>query len=373
MSTIKNYPFYMRATFVLLALVLTAVILYLGQHIIFPVLLAMLFSILLSPLVARFNKKLRFPYALAVAVSVILNIVVISGIVFFVSWQIGDIANDWVKINNNLSIHYHNIQHWIKQSFHVSYSEQNKYIKQITKESLTNSTANVGTTISSFTDVLMNLILIPIYTFLFLLYKSLFVNFLYKLFSKEHHDKLKDILSNVKLAIHSFLIGLIAEMWIVATLTSIGYMIVGVQYALLLGVITGILNLIPYIGITIAAVLSIFATLTGSTDLSLILGVIIVNGIVQFFDNNILVPMVVSSKVKINAFVSIISIIIGGAIAGVAGMFMAIPMLAIIKVIFDRIDFLEPWGYLMGDNLPANQKTVKIKIPFFKKRKSSEK
>ena len=115
MSTIKNYPFYMRATFVLLALVLTAVILYLVQHIIFPVLWAMLFSILLSPLVARFNKKLRFPYALAVAVSVILNIVVISGIVFFVSWQIGDIANDWVKINNNLSIHYHNIQYYFRK------------------------------------------------------------------------------------------------------------------------------------------------------------------------------------------------------------------------------------------------------------------
>ncbi len=363
----------MQATFVLFALVLITIILYVGQNIIFPVLLAMLFSILLSPLVGRFNKKLRFPYVVSVAVSLFLSIIFISGIVFFVSWQIGDIANDWVKINTNLSIHYHNIQYWIKQRFHVSYSEQNKYINQVTKDSLINSTANVGTTISSFTDVLMNLILIPIYTFLFLLYKDLFVRFLYKLFSKEHHNKLKDILTHVKLAIHSFLIGLLTEMAIVASLTSIGYMILGVQYALLLGVITGILNLIPYIGITIAAILSIFATLTGSTDLSLIFGVMLVNAIVQFFDNNILVPMVVSSKVKINAFVSIISIIIGGAIAGVAGMFMAIPLLAIIKVIFDRIGFLEPWGYLMGDNLPVNQKVVKIKIPFFKSKKYSKK
>jgi predicted PurR-regulated permease PerM len=80
------------------------------------------------------------------------------------------------------------------------------------------------------------------------------------------------------------------------------------------------------------------------------------------------VPLVVSSKVKINAFVSLVSIITGGAIGGVAGMFLAIPLIAVIKVVFDRIDFLEPWGFVMGDNLPKNNKVVKIKIPFWGKK-----
>jgi predicted PurR-regulated permease PerM len=133
-------------------------------------------------------------------------------------------------------------------------------------------------------------------------------------------------------------------------------------------VITGILNLIPYVGITLAGLLSILATLSGSTDLSIIAGVLVVNVIVQFFDNNILVPLVVSSKVKINAFVSLVSIITGGAIGGVAGMFLAIPLIALLKVVFDRIDFLEPWGFVMGDNLPKNNKVVKIKIPFWGKK-----
>jgi hypothetical protein len=76
--------------------------------------------------------------------------------------------------------------------------------------------------------------------------------------------------------------------------------------------------------------------------------------VVQIIDNNILVPLIINTKVQINAFVSIVGIIIGGGIAGVAGMFLAIPILAILKIIFDRIESLEPWGYFMGDNVPKN-------------------
>ena len=128
---------------------------------------------------------------------------------------------------------------------------------------------------------------------------------------------------------------------------------------------TGLLNLIPYIGIMIAAVFSIAASLSGSPDVSIILGVVIVNIIVQFIDNNLLVPMIVSSKVEINALVSIVGIIIGGAIAGIAGMFLAIPMIAILKVIFDRISPLEPWGYLMGDDLPKTWRWRNLKFPLY--------
>lgn len=369
----KDYPFYMKSAFILISVSIIILILYVGQHVIFPVLLALLFAILLRPVVNFFRIKLRFPNVLAISFTVLLALVFIASVVLFVSWQIGDIANDWNKIKLNVNTHFHNIQHWIKKQFKISYSDQDKYLKQATKDSLNRGGSSVGSTLSSFTDALMNVILIPIYTFLFLIYENLFVGFLYKLFTKEHHEKLKDILLNVKLAIHSYLTGLLTEMAIVATLTSVGYMIVGVQYALLLGVITGVLNLIPYVGITLAGLLSIIATLSGSTDLSIVVGVLAVNIIVQFFDNNILVPLVVSSKVKINAFVSLLSIIVGGAIGGVAGMFLAIPLIAIIKVIFDRVEFLKPWGFVMGDNLPSTTKKVKLKFPFFKGSKTGNK
>jgi hypothetical protein len=104
----------------------------------------------------------------------------------------------------------------------------------------------------------------------------------------------------------------------------------------------------------------------------MVIGVVVVNIVVQLIDNNVLGPMIVNSKVEINAFVSIIGIIIGGMLAGISGMFLAIPIIAVLKVIFDRIPELEPWGYLMGDDLPKTYVWKKIKLPRYDYDNSSD-
>jgi predicted PurR-regulated permease PerM len=187
---------------------------------------------------------------------------------------------------------------------------------------------------------------------LFLIYKEHFKLFLAKLISKENHSVLKDILSQIKVSINNYIVSLIIEMIVVSVLTGLGLWIIGIKYFILLGLITGILNLIPYIGILVAGIITVLASLTGSAEISMILGILIVNIIVQFIDNNLLVPLIINTKVEINAFVSIMGIIVGGAAAGISGMFLAIPLLAILKIIFDRIESLEPWGYLMGNHIP---------------------
>ncbi|MFY9311084.1 MAG: AI-2E family transporter [Bacteroidia bacterium] len=358
-----KYPFYVKLGLVLLSLSLIVGFIYVGQQVLVPIMLALLFAILLRPVVNFLNTKIRLPHVIAVIISVVLFLLFIAGIVFFVSWQVGDMASDWDKIKNNILTHYHTIQRWISQHLNISYNEQQKYIEQASKDSFSKSGNIMGSTLSSFTGALLSMILVPIYTFLFLLYRNLFITFLTKLVSEENQGKLQDILMHVKVAIQSYVVGLLIEFGIVSTLTSIGLMIVGVEYAILLGVITGLLNLIPYIGILIAGLISILASLTSSTDLSLIIGVIVVNSVVQLLDNNIIIPMIVSSKVRINAFVSIAGVIIGGAIGGVAGMFLSIPIIAILKVVFDRIEELEPWGFLMGDDLPKTYEWGKIKLP----------
>lgn len=327
--------------------------------------MAILFSILLRPIMLFLKAKLRFPHILAVIVSVLLFVTLIIGIITFLSWQISDFVSDWDKIQTNIKIHIANIQMYVRDHFNISTKEQEEYINSATSDSLKSGKEMLGSTLMSFTDTLFNLALVPIYMFLLLLYRTHFIKFMCKLFKPQHHEKLQDILGNVKIAVKSYLVGLSIQLISVATLTSIGLSIVGVKYAILLGVITGILNLIPYVGIMFAYVISIFASLTGSPDLSLVIGVLIVNAVVQFIDNNILVPMVVSSKVEINAFVSIVGIIIGGSLAGVAGMFLAIPLIAILKVIFDRIDGLQAWGYLMGDDLPKTYEWRHIRLPLY--------
>jgi len=359
-----EFPFYARLAFILISLSIIFTFMYFAQGILMPILLAMLFAILLRPVVYFFNRRLRFPHVIAVMIAVVIFVMVIAGLIFFVSWKVSDMASDLDQIKSNLNIHYHNIQHWIKQKFNISYIQQERYLQQAKKENI-HGTEIIGTTMSSFTDFLLNFVLIPIYIFLFLLYRNLFLQFLSKLFKAEHQHKLREILSQIKTAIQSYLVGLLTEVFIVSTLTSIGFMIIGMHYPILLGVITGVLNMIPYIGILVAGCISILATLTSTAEVSVIIGVVVVNALVQLIDNNLLVPMVVSSKVKINAFVSIVAIIIGGALGGVAGMFLAIPFIAILKVVFDRIEAFEPWGFLMGDDLPKVYEWGGIKLTHY--------
>jgi predicted PurR-regulated permease PerM len=275
-----------------------------------------------------------------------------------------EIANDWDTIKRNFMIHLHNIQEMVRQRFDLTELEQKDIIDDATKDSMGGSSL-ISSTLVSFTDTLVNMMLIPIYTFLLLLYRTHFMKFFAKLIGSKHHDVLHDIMCKVKVSVQSYITGLMIQMISVSVLTTTGFMIIGLEYAILLGVITGILNLIPYIGILTAGVLSMVISLTTSPDISIMLGVVIVIAVTQLIDNNLLVPLIVSSKVQINAFVSILGIIVGGAVAGVAGMFLAIPTIAILKVIFDRVAPLQPWGYLMSDDLPKTYRWGKIKLPLY--------
>ncbi|MEO8534014.1 MAG: AI-2E family transporter [Flavobacterium sp.] len=345
-------PFYAKLSLILVSLICFAFIFCTGKDIITPVLMAFLFAVLLLPIFTFLNTRLKFPRYLAAILCVILFASCIIGILLFISYEVTDMANDFATIKKNANAFIVDIHKFIKDNFNVSIGEQKKYIDTVTKDSVKNGNATLGSAIISISDLLLDCTIIPIYTFLFLLYKDHFILFLAKLISRENHSALKDILSQIKLSINNYIVSLILEMIVVSVLTSLGLWIIGVKYFILLGLITGILNLIPYIGITAAGIITILASLTGSAETSIILGILIVNLIVQLIDNNVLVPLIINSKVEINAFVSIMGIIIGGAAAGISGMFLAIPLLAILKIIFDRIESLEPWGYLMGNHMP---------------------
>ena len=147
------------------------------------------------------------------------------------------------------------------------------------------------------------------------------------------------------------MIGLTIEMAIITAINTIGFLIVGIKYALFLGLLAAILNLIPYVGMLIASIFCMLVTLTSSSNLTDVIWVLVVLSVVQFFDNNIIMPKVVGSKVKINALITIIGVVVGGALCGLSGMFLSIPIIAILKVIFDRVEGLEPWGRILGDEV----------------------
>ena len=176
------------------------------------------------------------------------------------------------------------------------------------------------------------------------------------LFAEENSKQVSDILNQTKTAIQSYMVGLLLEALVVAALNSTALLILGVKYAVLLGVIGAILNMIPYIGGLIAIALPLLIATVTKDGYSTQLGIIIAYLVIQFIDNNFLIPKIVSSKVQINALVSIVVVLLGAALWGVAGMFLCIPFVAILKIICDRVNGLKPLGKLLGDEIPTKHK-----------------
>ena len=179
------------------------------------------------------------------------------------------------------------------------------------------------------------------------------IEFIHRVFVSQNQERVSSIISETKTVIHKYLTGLIIEAVIVACLNIIVLLFLGIEYAILLGILGALLNVIPYIGGLVAVALPMMVALATKTTSLYALYVLIFYYIIQLIDNNLIVPLIVSSKVKINALFAIIVVIAGNALWGVSGMFLSIPLLAVVKVIFDHIEPLKPWGFLLGDTLPT--------------------
>lgn len=348
---VKKYPFYIRSTVILFGIILLFYSLIYLRDILVPVSFAVIFAILLNPLVNRFRKS-GMSHVFSILFTMLIAIIVFCSILYFLSSQIIGFGDNLPLIKSKFSSILHQLQEWVHAKFGMTINKQ----VQLINEAMNNSKAMLGQTVGTALGTLTVVLLLPVYIFLLLLYKTLILNFLYEVFSEENTKQVEDILNQTKTAIQSYMVGLLLEALIVAILNSIALMILRVDYAILLGVIGAILNMIPYIGGIIAITLPVLIATITKDGFSTQIGVIIAYGIIQFIDNNILVPRIVSSKMQINALFSILVVLLGGALWGVSGMFLSIPAVAILKIIFDRIDDLKPWGKLLGDEVPTRHK-----------------
>jgi predicted PurR-regulated permease PerM len=194
-----------------------------------------------------------------------------------------------------------------------------------------------------------------------LYYKPLLLEFIHKLFKTEHHAAVTEVLSSTKKITQSYLIGLLFEMIIMATLQSVALLIIGIEYAIILGITGALVNIIPYIGGIVSILLPMIIAYVTKDTLTYPVLVFISYIFIQFIDNQYIIPKIVASRVQINALISVIVVLVGGAIWGIPGMFLSIPLTAIVKVIFDHIQPLKPWGFLLGNIVPTSSKFSFIK------------
>jgi predicted PurR-regulated permease PerM len=347
----KQYPFFIRSTVILFGLILLTYSLINLRDILVPIAFSVVIAILLNPLVNKL-KQYKLSNILSISIAMLIAIIIVASILYFLSSQMAGFGENIPILKIKFAALTHELQLYVKGKFGIAINKQ----VQLINDALDSSKSMVGQTVGTALGTLAVIFLLPVYVFLLLFYKALILNFLYEIFAEENTKQVGEILNQTKTAIQSYMIGLLLEALIVSVLNSAALMMLGIDYAILLGVLGGILNMIPYLGGIVAIALPILMATVTKDGFSSQVGVIIAYSIIQFIDNNILVPRIVSSKVQINALFSIVVVLMGGGVWGVAGMFLSIPAVAIIKIIFDRIDGLKPWGKLLGDEVPTRHK-----------------
>jgi predicted PurR-regulated permease PerM len=350
-SSEKQYPFYLKSTIIIFGLVLVCYALFNLKGIIAPIAFSFIIAILLNPLVNKLQRKGAHKI-LAISVSLLVALIIVGGILFFISTQIMNFGENLPQLKIKFNEHLAQLQHWVSANFKYSIQKQQKVIEDM----LDGGQSLLGSAVGGAVGTLGLIFLVPIYTFLLLFYKTLILNFFHEIFAEENTLKVSEVLVETKTAIQSYMVGLLLEALVVAVMNSVALLLLGVDYAILLGVIGALLNMLPYIGGIVAIALPVIIASVTKDGFTTQLGVIGAYSLIQFIDNNFLVPFLVSSRVKINAFFSIVIVLLGGALWGVAGMFLSIPFLAILKIIFDRLPDMKPWGKLLGDNVPTKHK-----------------
>jgi len=176
------------------------------------------------------------------------------------------------------------------------------------------------------------------------------LNFLISVFLEENSIIVHDIIEKIQHILRKYIIGLFIEMCVVSVTVCIAFWALGIKYGILLGIITGLFNIIPYIGIFTATMISLLITFATAATTGKLLLVAITLIVTHLVDSNILLPGIVGSKVKINPLITVLGVVLGEMTWGISGMFLSIPVIAVLKIIFDRIESLKPWGVLLGED-----------------------
>jgi predicted PurR-regulated permease PerM len=346
----RTLPGYFKYFIILASLVLTVYVLILGKPILSPVLTAFIIALLLHP-ISGYIERAKINRGISSLLSILLVMLVLSGLFYFFSSQVGSITSDLQSIGARFNEILDRGNTWMEDTFGVAQQEQNRYVKDSLNSFLQNSTAAITGTLSATADFFTSFFLFLITLFFLLYYRRFFVTFVYKCFSPGQFPQVSGTIHKVEMVVRSYIVGLITVIVIVAVLNSVGLMLLGIQHAIFFGALAAVLTIIPYIGILVGSLLPIMFALVTKDSLWYPIGVAILFWAVQFLEGNFITPNVVGGRVSLNPFAAIIALFFGGMIWGAIGMILAIPMLAIIKVICDAVEPLNPIGFLL-DNPP---------------------
>ncbi|TWR30365.1 AI-2E family transporter [Mucilaginibacter pallidiroseus] len=339
---------YLNNTLKVLALfILTFVILFFGKAVLVPLTFGVVLAMLLLP-VCRWLQRRGLNNGLASALSIVALVLLIAGVVALLQYQIAGLAEDLSKIEERVGELVAGLKDYVKQHFGISHREQQKMIKEQQSGGMEKAAGMVTTLASSLAGIAVDAILVLVYTFLFIYFRSHFKKFVLRLVDRENTGKAQVVLSEAGKVTQSYLGGLammIVMLWI---LYGIGFSIAGVKNAIFFAILCGVLELVPFAGNITGTSITVLMALAQTGNTNVVVGVIITYGCVQLFQTYVLEPLIVGDKLNINPLFTILIIVVGEAVWGIPGMILAVPLLGIFKIICDHCEPLKDYGFLIG-------------------------
>jgi len=347
----------------LAAVVLTVTAMYFGRDLILVMTFSGLLAFLLLPMARGLERWL--PRWAAALTGTVLIMAVVLGVFFFLGWQVSRFSTDLPMLQEKFSIRGIQFLDWIENNTNMDRRDQMNWFNAHLSD-LANWGGKAALTLFTSTgSALASVLPIPIFVFLLLLMRERFRHFLH-LLGKDRDTAPLSVMVNISKLSRRYVRGMLTVMVISGVLASTGFLLLGLKYAILLGFILAFLNLIPYIGALVGALLPMFVALVTKDSMLYAMAALAVCLVVQFLDNNFITPKVVGSSVSINPLVSLVALLGFGSLWGVAGMLLAIPLTGMLKVICDSIPALNAWGYLLGEDIETPTEK-RLKMPFQRK------
>jgi predicted PurR-regulated permease PerM len=342
--------------------------LYFARNILIPISFAALLSMLMLP-VCKKLEHWKFPRWAAILSCLLILLMVISGFVFVFTSQIISFSDNLPKYRNAFNNKIENIQELLERTIKVSPKEQITFLKEKGTDFLENGGQYVKVLLLTTTGTLATIGVVLVYTFFFLYFRDRFKNFILKITAPENEEKTLMIINKSSKVTAKYLAGVFIVISILSVLNSIGLLILGLDYAIFFGITVAILNIIPYIGVPLGAILPVTMALITKDSFWTAAGVAGVFVINQFIENNFLTPNIVGNRVNLNPLATILTLLTGASIWGIAGMIIFLPFLGVIKITLDHIEALQPYAFLIGiDESPKSLFILRIKNFFIKKK-----
>jgi predicted PurR-regulated permease PerM len=333
----------------LLVILLLSTLLYFGALLFIPILFGLLIAFVMYPLCIWLEHHGTRKY-LAITICMAIVLALFFGLIYLLGWQVQLFKQEIPEISQKLKIALLQLQKYLEHDLKFTTQMQDEWVHNFALNSGDKIMAIINQTFSATVDTLFMAFISPVYAILFLYHRSIFVKALILLLGIQNEEKIRKVLQQVVFTYANFVRGMIMVYLIVGILNTIGLSVLGIKHALLFGMLTAIMTIIPYVGIIFSALLPVCIAFITKDSIWYPVGVIAVFVFVQYLEGNIIFPKIVGQQLELSTWATLVAIIAGGIIWGVAGMILFIPLLAILKIVAQNISNWQPLYVLLNRN-----------------------